>query len=184
MSRRLLARKPAAPLWRRKQRRRPGFVWEEPASVPSPLSSESQQRRLEAIMKRTCVAILALLSLSSAALAQGEANAIPVSRQDIARAVEPSMSHDPASPTLLQLGAVSPASNRHSWERHYLGERSQWRPFTAAPYAARYGAYTARYGATPYTPRYGVGGNGAVYLNGWSSSNDPGDCNKGCVNSN
>ncbi len=45
-------------------------------------------------MNRTCIAIVALLSLTSAALAQGETQ---VSRQEIARAAEASMSHDPAS---------------------------------------------------------------------------------------
>jgi hypothetical protein len=46
-------------------------------------------------MNRTIVAIVTLLSLSSAALADG---ATPNwgSRQDIARAAEASMSHDPA----------------------------------------------------------------------------------------
>jgi hypothetical protein len=46
-------------------------------------------------MKRTCVAILALLSLSSAALAQGWTNAAPVSRQAFAQAVQTALSHDP-----------------------------------------------------------------------------------------
>lgn len=46
-------------------------------------------------MNRTCLAIVALLSLSSAALAYG--GATPVSRQEIARAAEATMSHDPAS---------------------------------------------------------------------------------------
>ena len=48
-------------------------------------------------MKRTCVAIVTLLSLSSAALAQGASNAVPVSRQEIARAASASMSLYPAS---------------------------------------------------------------------------------------
>jgi hypothetical protein len=135
-------------------------------------------------MKRTCVTILSLLSLSSAAFAQGQTNTVPVSRQDIARAGEASMSHDAASPTLLQLVALNPGADRHASERHYPGERSRWQPFGAAPYPARYGAYTALYGATPHTARYGVSSNGAVYFNGWSSSDNPGDCNKGCVNSN
>lgn len=45
-------------------------------------------------MNRTLIAIVALLSLSSAALAYG--GAAPASRQEIARAGEATMHHDPA----------------------------------------------------------------------------------------
>jgi hypothetical protein len=48
-------------------------------------------------MKRISVTILTLLSLSSAALAQGWSNTDPVSQQDIARADRVSMHHDPSS---------------------------------------------------------------------------------------
>ena len=46
-------------------------------------------------MTRTLIAIVALLSLSSAALAYGGAPT-PVSRQEVARADAASMHHDPA----------------------------------------------------------------------------------------
>ncbi len=65
--------------------------------------------------------------------------------------------------------AIAPAANRDAaWARYYADEQSQWRPRRA----------------TPSIAPYGVANNGAVYLNGWSSSNHPGDCNRGCVNSN
>ena len=88
-------------------------------------------------MTRSFIAILTLLSLSSAALAQS-------TRPD-------------------------PDANRPApWERYHSDERAQWLPRAA----------------TPYIAPYGMNGDGAVYLNGWSSSNHPGDCNRGCVNSN
>jgi hypothetical protein len=123
---------------------------------------------MEANMNRTFIATVTLLSLSSAALAHS-ARRNPVSRQEIARVAEASMSRDPASATLVPLIAIAPAANRHAaWARYYADEQSQWRPG----------------GATPNIAPYGVANNGAVYLNGWSSSNNPGDCNRGCVNSN
>ena len=77
------------------------------------------------------------------------------------------------SATILPLVAMTPAASaakRHtpSLARHYPDVRAQWAPSRAAP---------------NFDP-YGVDENEAVYLNGWSSSNDPGDCNRGCVNSN
>ena len=53
--------------------------------------------------------------------------------------------------------------------------------------ATHYPDFRAQWGARQATPNfhhYRVDENGDVYLNGWSSSDDPGDCNRGCVNSN
>lgn len=73
---------------------------------------------------------------------------------------------------LLPLVAITPAAsaaNRHApWARQFPDERAQWGPRRA----------------TPNIARYGEDNNGTVYLNGWGSSNNPHDCNRGCVNSN
>lgn len=74
--------------------------------------------------------------------------------------------------TLLPLVAIAPvahgAERPAQWSRQYPDFRAQWAPRRVEPNLAP----------------YGVGRNGTVYLNGWSSSNNPNDCNKGCVNSN
>ncbi len=74
---------------------------------------------------------------------------------------------------LLPLMAMTPAANADtrytpSFERHYHDAWAQWRPRQA----------------TPSFEHYGTDANGTVWLNGWSSSTNPHDCNSGCVNSN
>src|ERR1700750_1359774 len=71
-------------------------AWEEPASAPSPLPVESHQHRQESIMNRMCIAIVSLMSVSTAPFAQGAVSSVEVSHQEIEKAAAASMSIYPA----------------------------------------------------------------------------------------
>jgi hypothetical protein len=68
-------------------------------------------------MKRTCVAIVALTSLSGAAMAQS-APPYPVSRQEIARAAEVSPSLNPANRYVRNANNCGPDLVRAVWGWH------------------------------------------------------------------
>jgi hypothetical protein len=72
--------------------------------------------------------------------------------------------------TILPLVAMAPAANAAG--------------ASAPSPATRYPDYRAEWGAGQATPnfhRYSVDENANVHLNGWSSSNGPDDCNRGCA---
>jgi hypothetical protein len=88
---------------------------EEVASALSPFSSESLRCRLETIMKYSCVAIVALLSLSSAAWAETGTNPPPASRQAIAQADALGMSNNPATGYRRNANNCAPDLARAVW---------------------------------------------------------------------
>ena len=69
-------------------------------------------------MKRTCIAIATLLSLSSAAFAQGWNSPAPVSRHHIARAANRSMSLFPADRYVRHANNCGGETARAVWSRH------------------------------------------------------------------
>jgi hypothetical protein len=77
-------------------------------------------RRLEAIMKSSCFAVVALLSLSSAAWAQSSVSPGSVSREDIARAASMSMSLYPASHYARNANNCAPEQSRAVWGRNQV----------------------------------------------------------------
>ena len=76
--------------------------------------------------------------------------------------------------SLLPLVAFAPAASANGFTPY--ASENEWASYTSpeAPWARE---THARYGESSRQA-------GVVYLNGWSSSDNPHDCNRGCVNSN